>query len=210
MTARFVRSLATVVSLSIPAVAFGQRSQGSTIARLTPYVGYRAFGAMANGPLGTRVGNAGAPIYGAQLGINLTPNVALVGNVGYSASNIEVGLPIIGGLKIADSKALLYDGGVQLRLPALTSLGTGMTPFVEGGAGAIRYEVHAGPLTTRSTNFAANYGGGVDLQLTRALGLRVMAKDYVGKFDFKEATGFAVTGSTAHNWLFGAGINLGF
>jgi hypothetical protein len=210
MNARLVRSVGVAALLAAPAVAFGQRSQGSTIARLTPYVGYMAFGAMANGPLGTRLSNQGAPVYGAQLGVSLTPNVALVGNVGYAASNVEVGLPIIGGLKIADSKALIYDGGVQLRLPAVTSLGTGVTPFVEGGAGAIRYEVNAGSLSTTSTNFAANYGGGVDLQLTRALGLRVMAKDYVGKFDFKEATGFSVTGNTSHNWLFGAGINLGF
>jgi hypothetical protein len=167
------------------------------------------FGSIADGPLGTSVASQPALVYGAQVGLNVTPNVALVGNVGYASSTIEVGLPIIGGLRVGDSKALLYDGGVQLRLPGIASLGT-LVPFVEGGAGAIRYEVSAGPVRTTSTNFAANFGGGVDVQLSRGLGARLMAKDYVGKFDFKEAIGFDLTGKTTHNIVLGVGLNLGF
>jgi hypothetical protein len=210
MTTRLVRSLVALALVAPTASGWAQRQAPPAVARITPYVGLITFGSFANGPIGTRLSNQSSAIYGAQLGLSLTPNVALVGNVGYTDSNIEVGLPIIGGLKIAESKALLYDGGLQLRLPAVTSLGTGVVPYVEAGAGAIRYEVRAGPLTTKATNFAANYGGGVDLQVSRALGLRVMAKDYVGKFDFKEATGFNVSGNTAHNWVFGVGVNLGF
>jgi outer membrane protein with beta-barrel domain len=210
MLTRFVRSFTLVALAATPAIVTAQKKQAPTIVRLTPYVGYMAFGSIASGPLGSQLTNAGAPLYGLQLGIDVTPNVALVGNLGYSDSNIEVGLPIIGGLKVADSKAVLYDGGLQLRLPTLSSMGTGIVPYVEAGAGAIHYEVRGGPVTTRSTNLAVNYGGGLDLQMTRALGLRVMVKDYVGKFDFKEATGLSLNGNTAHNWLFGAGLNLGF
>jgi hypothetical protein len=182
MIKRIVNSLAALCSLALPATVLSQKPEASTV-RLTPYVGYIAFGSIANGPLGTRLSNQASAIYGAQLGVSVTPNVAVVGNVGYSSSNIQVGLPIIGGLNIADSKVLLYDGGIQLRLPAVTTLGTGLIPYVEGGAGAIRYEVRAGPLATKATSFAGNFGGGVDLQLTKALGLRAMAKDYIGKFE---------------------------
>ena len=209
MVPRFVRLIAA--ALAVAPVALGaQKKDTGTAARFTPYVGYMAFGSLADGPLGTRIANQAAPIYGVQLGLSVTPNVALVGNLGYSDSNVEVGLPIIGGLKVATSKTVLYDGGIQVRLPGLTSLGTGVVPYVEGGVGAMHYEVNGGPITVNSTNVAFNYGGGLDVQMSRSLGVRLMAKDYVGKFDFKEATGFNITGNTAHNLMFAAGINLGF
>lgn len=187
-----------------------QQQSRPTVARVTPYVGYITYGSFANGPLGTRVGNQPAPIYGVQVGLDVLPNVAIVGHLGYSDSNVEVGVPILGGLKIADSRALLYDGGVQVRLPGLASDRTAIVPYVEAGVGAIRYEVSAAGLTTKSTNVAGNFGGGLDLQLNRAFGVRLMAKDYVGKFDMQEATGFDIGSSVAHNWVFGLGMNLGF
>ena len=207
----FTRTLRTIAAavIVVPAAVFAQRST-PTVARITPYVGYMTFGNFASGPIGTRIANQATAVYGAELGIDISPNVALVGNIGYADSNIQVGLPIIGGISIADSKVLMYDGGVQLRLPATTALGAGLVPFVQGGAGAIRYEIRTGPLTTKSTNFAFNAGGGLDLQLSRSLGIRAMAKDYIGKFDFKEATSLNLHGKTANNWAYSVGLNLGF
>lgn len=184
-------------------------AQGSAAARITPYVGYLASGSIADGPLGSRLVNQGAPVYGVQLGLNLSPNIALVGNVGYADSELEAGFTWLGGVSIADSKVLMYDGGVQLRFPALTRPGTGIVPFVEGGVGAIRHEMSVGPLMTRSTNVAFTAGGGVDLQLSHALGVRVMAKDHMSRFDYGEAIGIANEGRRAHNWVLGVGINLG-
>lgn len=197
-------SLALVVA-AVPAMA-----QRPTVARVTPYVGYMQFGSYADGPLGTSIRTAGAPLYGVQLGFDLTPNIAFVGNVGYSASNLEVGVPILGGLDLGTSRVLLYDAGLQLRMPSVGALGTGVAPFVEAGAGAMRTDVSAGPVSTHSTNFAMNYGGGVDLQLRRNIGLRLAAKDYVGKLDLKEPTGFDINTKTTHNWAFSVGLNLGF
>ena len=185
-------------------------AQSRPAARLTPYVGFLASGSIASGLFGFNVGNAGAPVYGLQLGINVTPNVAVVGNVGYSDTELEAGLPIIGGIGIADSKILMYDGGLQLRFPALTRAGTGMVPFVEGGVGAIRHDISVGPVTTHSTNVAFTAGGGVDLQLTNALGVRLMAKDHMSRFDYGEAIGLANEGRRAHNWVLGVGLNLGW
>lgn len=198
-------SLALAVA-AIPALA--QRPV-ATAARVTPYVGYMQFGSYIDGPLGTSVRNAGAPVYGVQLGFDLTPNIAFVGNVGYSSSNLEVGVPILGGLNFGSSNVMLYDAGLQLRLPSVGSSG-GMSPFVEAGAGAMRTEVTAGPIKTHSTNFAFNYGGGVDLMLTRNLGLRGSVRDYVGKLDLKEPTGFDINTKTTHNWAFSVGLNVGF
>jgi hypothetical protein len=178
-------------------------------ARVTPYVGYLASGSIANGPFGFEIGNVGAPVYGLQLGINLTPNIAIVGNVGYADSELEAGLPIIGGYSFADSKVLMYDGGVQLRFPATTRGGTGIVPFIEGGVGAIRNELTAGPVRTTSTNVAFVAGGGLDLQLTNAFGVRLMAKDHMSRFDYGEAIGIPNNGRRAHNWVVGLGLNLG-
>ena len=44
----------------------------------------------------------------------------------------------------------------------------------------------------------------------RGLALRVMAKDYIGKFNFQDAIGFDVNGGTAHNWAFSAGMKFDF
>ena len=209
MITRLVR-FATLPALLVASTAGAQQQSRPTVARVTPYVGYITYGNFATGPLGTRVGNQPAPIFGVQVGLDVMPNVAIVGHLGYSDSNVEVGVPILGGLKIADSRALLYDGGVQVRLPGLASDRTAIVPYAEAGVGAIRYEVTAAGLSTKSTNVAYNFGGGLDLQLNRAFGVRLMAKDYVGKFDFEEATGFGISGSVAHNWVFGLGMNLGF
>ena len=108
----------SVSSLALAALAFtavNADAQARPAARITPYVGFLASGSIASGPFGFEIGNAGAPLYGLQLGVNVTPNIAIVGNVGYSDTEIQAGLPIIGGLSLADSKVLMYDGGVQLR-----------------------------------------------------------------------------------------------
>ena len=209
MLKNFVNRLATTL-LGATVFATPLFAQKPTVARITPYVGYIQFGTFLDGPIGTRISNQGSAILGGELGLDIAPNVSLVGNVGYADSNIEVGLPIIGGFDIADSKVLLYDGALQLRLPMASSLGSGITPFVQGGVGAMRYEIRAGSLETKSTNLAANVGAGVDLQLSRNLGVKLMAKDYIGRFDMAEATGFNLSQKTAHNWAFTAGISLGF
>jgi hypothetical protein len=203
----------SVSSLALAAFVFSAvpvAAQSGPSARITPYVGFLAAGSIAQGPFGFEVGNAGAPVYGLQLGVNLTRNLALVGNVGYADSELEAGLPIIGGYSFADSKVLMYDGGLQLRFPAVTGSGTGIVPFVEGGFGAIRNELTVGPVRTTSTNVAVIAGGGVDLQLTNSLGLRVMAKDHMSRFDYGEAIGIPNEGRKAHNWVLGLGLNLGW
>jgi hypothetical protein len=175
---------------------------------VSPYAGYMMFGKLFEGPIGTSISAGSGPVYGAQMSLTMAKNVALYGNVGYSSSDLKVGIPILGGLDVGTSKALMYDGGVELRLPMQSA--TVVTPFVQGGVGAIRYEVESGFLNTKATNLAYNFGGGVDVRLSPNFGVRLMAKDYLGKFDFKEATSFDLNGKTTNNVALTLGVNLGF
>jgi len=178
---------------------------------VTPYAGYLVTGSVFDGPFGTNVGSANGPIVGAQLGLDITPNVAVVGNVGYSSSDLEIGVPILGGIGVGTSSMWLYDGALQLSIPIQTSGGMGLRPFVQAGAGAITQKVEAASLVgTDATSFAWNVGGGVDLQLSRNVGVRLMAKDYISRFDSREAVGFDVESRQAHNWGITLGLKLGF
>lgn len=181
-----------------------------TAFELTPYAGYMIFGDYLKGPLGTSISNAPGAIYGVQLGMKIYPNVSLIGNLGYSSSDVQAGIPFLGGYSIAHSSTLLYDGGLQLDLPLTTASGLALKPFVQVGAGAMRYNISESIVSTTATNFAANFGAGADLALGQSMGLRLMAKDYVGKFDFHDATQLDVQGQTAHNWALSAGLRFNF
>src|SRR5688572_4482425 len=171
------------VVVAVPAVAQNPASAistGKTI-QLTPYAGYIMFGNFIDGPLGTSLSRAAGPLYGAQLGLTVAPGVEVVGNVAYSDGDLRVGIPFLGGYSIGRTKALLYDGSIQLDLPAARKSGLAISPFVQVGAGAIRWDIDLGNslLQTHSTNLTANVGAGIDLPLGDAMSVRLMAKDYI-------------------------------
>ena len=142
--------------------------------------------------------------------MKLSPNISLVGNLGYTSSDVRVGVPFLGGYSIAQSSTLLYDGGLQLDLPLTTASGLSFKPFAQVGAGAMRYDISESIVATKATNFATNVGVGADLALGPSMGVRLMAKDYFGRFDFKDATQLDVQSEMAHNWAFSAGLRLNF
>jgi len=204
LVALFVGIASTASAQSAPSAATGTEFE------LTPYAGYMIFGDYLKGPLGTSVSNAPGAIYGAQLGMKLAPNISLIGNVGYTSSDIQAGIPFLGGYSIAHSSTLLYDGGLQLDLPINTGTGVGLKPFIQGGVGAMRYNINESILQTNSTNFAANVGVGADVALGQGVGLLFMAKDYIGKFNFQDATGLGIQGETSHNFALSAGLRFNF
>lgn len=173
---------------------------------ITPYAGYMKFGNLVDGPLGTRVRGAAGPVYGAEATLGITRGLDLVGNLAYASTDLEVGVPVVGGLSLGRSSALLYDAALRLGVP----LGTGgIKPFVQAGAGAMRQQIELGPVATKATNFAYSVGAGVELPLGSRLGLQLMAKDYIGKFDAREATAIDVNTGTRHNLTLSAGVRLG-
>ena len=210
MRSRLFTSALALAAVAAPAAAQQQTSPRAAILDVAPYAGYMIFGKFLEGPLGTSVGNQSAPVYGAQVGMGLSKNLTLIGNVAYAKSDVEVGVPVLGGLSVGNSEALIYDAGLQYKFDS--PMQSGLRPFVQLGAGAIRYDIDAASIVKlRATNFAANGGVGVDYQISPNLAITALAKDYVGKFDFKEATQFdLVDGKLAHNFALTLGVKLGF
>jgi Outer membrane protein beta-barrel domain len=211
----FLVPLCSAVAVATLATAAHAQSRATTLPSgkafdFTPYVGYMVFDSYMDGPLGTSLGNAPAPVYGVQLGMRIAPNISIVGNVAASSSDIKAGIPILGGLTVAQSNMLIYDGGLQLDVPALTMAGTSFSPFIQAGAGAFRYDISQSFLSTTATNFAANIGVGADIAIGKSMGVRLMAKDYIGKFDFEDATFIDFETKTANNLAFSAGLRMSF
>ena len=197
-------------SLAVAAPAFAQNPGSGTVLHVSPYAGVMVFGDYLKGPLGTSVSNAPAPVYGTQVGLSLSPNLSLIGNIGYTQSDIKVGVPILGGLSVGHSSMLIYDGGLEYNFGSMKSGGLPVSPFVQAGVGAIRYNIDESILQTNATNLAGNLGLGADLQLGKGMALRLLAKDYIGKFNFKDATGFDISGETSHNYTLSAGLRFDF
>lgn len=209
MGATVVRAVA-ILAISAATAAFhtvaAQTSRGAFVA---PYAGYMVHGAWYDGPLGTNVTAASAPVVGAQIGVPLVKGVSLTGNLAYSSGDLEVGLPILGGVSVGKNKMWMYDAAIELG--GLTGAQqSGIGPFVQGGLGGMTNEISNSVLDTRSTNLAYIAGVGVDMRMTRSLAVRLQARDYIGRFDSREAVGFKVEGNLAHNWALSAGVKLAF
>jgi opacity protein-like surface antigen len=192
------------VALTTPLAA--QSASGPSFG-LTPYAGYIKFGSLISGPFGTSIRDASSAVYGAEAQLGLTKGIALVGNVAYSQPDLQVGAPLIGGVSVGRSSVLMYDGALRLRVPV--TAGLPISPFIQGGAGAVRQSFDIGPATPHATNFAYNVGAGADLALAPRLGVQLMVKDYIGKFDAQQATSINVDTKTTHNWALSAGLRLG-
>lgn len=200
-----------VLSLAVVGALIGRAAVAQTSAsriEVTPYAGYMLFGDFVKGPLGTSISNAGGALVGAQLGIGLTPNVAVVGSAARASGDINLGIPFFDGITVGSSSAWMFDGALQLSMP-LPGRAIAFTPFVQLGAGAMRHTVKIG-LSTDATNFVGTVGAGADFGLTRTIGLRVMAKDYIGRFDVREATTLDYQPEIAHNIGLSAGLKIAF
>lgn len=218
-TSSFIRPslAASLLAFTLPLAAHAQRSRAASPApttglafEATPYVGYMIFGNYLSGPLGSSVSNAPAPLIGAELGMKITPNLSIVGNLATTSSDIQAGIPLLGGISVAHSRLVMYDAGLQLAIPMTTAMGTSMTPFIQAGAGAMRYDITQSVINTTATNFAANVGAGVDFAVGRGVGVRVVAKDYIGKFDAQQATYLDIGTNTTHNLALNAGVRFSF
>jgi hypothetical protein len=208
---RPARLLPTVAGLLLatPLVAQSRRAEPATragIADITPYAGVIMFGNYLDGPLGTSVRSRPAPIGGAQLSVALTPAISLTGNVGYTSGDLEVGAPILGGLRVGSSSSWIYDAGLELRLPSSSTI----APFLQAGGGAITTKLTGGPLSTTSTNPAFNAGAGLDLSFGRSAALRLQVRDYVARYTSEEVAGFEAKGNVSHNIAASAGLRFSF
>lgn len=207
-----MKSLSMVGALTGLALVAGplQAQQPKPSIKLTPYVGYMSFGSLASGPLGSRLTNGTGAVYGGQLSIPFTRSLGLYGNVAYSQPGLEVGIPILGGVSIGQSSVLMYDAGIQLSAPLGSPFTRQITPFVQAGVGGMRYSLQVSPVHVKATNVAYNVGVGADIPVASSVGIRLMAKDYIGKFDASDVVGIDVNTKMTHNLAASIGVSLGF
>ncbi|HZK79009.1 MAG TPA: hypothetical protein VFC35_08875 [Gemmatimonadaceae bacterium] len=217
MKTRIVTAAALALGLALSAsVSQAQRStrrfpSTETIPApsITPYGGYMVFGDILNGPLGTRLTSSAASVYGAQVNLPIGSSLSIVGNLAYSQPNLQVGIPILGGIDFGKSDVWMYDAGLQFSAPVITGQRS-IIPFVQAGVGGMKYNLQVSGVNTNASNLAFNAGIGADLPLAQNIGLRVMAKDYIGKFDVNEATSLDYTAKSSNNVALSVGLKLGF
>ncbi len=176
---------------------------------VTPYGGYMVFGDIATGPFGTSLTNSSGAVYGAQAQLPLGQVLSVIGNVAYAQPTLRFGVPILGGVDFGKSDVLMYDAGFQFSAPTRAGI-RAITPFVQLGAGGMKYDVQVAGISRSATNLAVNAGVGVDVPLAQNLGIRLFAKDYIGKFDVNEAAGLDYDAKTTHNIALSAGLKLQF
>jgi hypothetical protein len=183
---------------------------------VSPYVGYMRFGALNEYDGNVRESFDNRPVYGAQAGLAVTRNLSVVGNFGYSRTRpvLKSGASATAQLPTSPSDVgvWLYDANAEYRLPVAAMNGI-VRPFVQAGAGQIRYSTAATDIRSRSnTSTALNAGAGVDVQLG-TVGLRVMAKDYLTSLDWDRADDVTLRNRAsrrANNIALTAGLKVGF
>lgn len=184
--------------------------QTGTIFEVTPYVGVMSFGDYLTGPYGTSITNAPATMVGTQVGMHVSPNLSIIGNIATGSSDIQASAPYVGGISIAQSTVTLLDAGLQYEMPLTGMSGIQFTPIFQAGAGAMRYSITQGYVNTNATNLAGNLGAGADISVGHGVGVRFLVKDYIGRFDVQQATYLNATANMAQSFLFSAGLRLSF
>lgn len=182
------------------------RDSGRDGIAVTPYAGYMLFGDLLQGPLGTSLSNTNGAIFGAQLSLPVAGPIALYANGGLARSDLNVGLPIIGGIDVGSTDAWMFDGGLEIRAPRTGTV----RPVIQAGAGVTHYSIANSILSTEATNAMAVFGAGFDVPVTSGIDLRLLARDHIGRFDFREAVFADIRGRTTHNIGLTAGLRMSF
>ncbi len=200
--------LLTVLALAgLPLVA--QQSPSVQAIRIGPTAGYLTFGPYFTGPGGLQFSNDNSAAFGGGLEFPVWRDLSVVGNVLHATSDWSFQeVPLIGSLTIGGASLWFFDAGLRLHFP----LGSARTvlPFVEAGAGAIRYAVNNSLLEGQATNLALVGGLGITTRIGERLGVEARVKDYFASFkSVDDAAALGVTGRRAHTVGFLVGLTIG-
>ena len=186
------------------------RSSDISISRgsfaVTPFGGYLLSQRFIDGPLGTSLNVASAPMYGVQASLPLAPSASLIGTVAYANGDLEGGLPIVGGITLGESTTAIFDAAVELRLDN----GARFVPLIQLGGGATWREVTVQGMSSSTTDFEVSGGIGADFPISNSIALRLMAKDYYGKANFGTIGSFEATTDDLHAVAFTGGLRITF
>lgn len=179
---------AVVLTTAVAEAQRTPRSSAITVTRgsfaIAPFGGYLISQNLVDGPLETSLGVSSAPLYGLQASLPLAPGASLIGALGYSSGNLEIGLPLLGGISVGNGNTWLFDASVELRLDSWEEQGKRVIPLAQLGGGALRRELTVIGISARTTDFMVSAGLGADLPITSNMAIRLMAKDHYGRADF--------------------------
>lgn len=213
---RLILSVLLVGVAALPARAQVVEPARSGSFFVTPYAGYMVFGDLfesANGNV--EISNEDGALFGAQAGVNLTPSIALLGNLGYAKSAFTLEYDNGGSQRTSsDLGIFLYDAALQFRVP-VSALGSRISPLAQVGVGAIKYTFDTDDIQSDGrTDVAFNVGLGADVGLARGVALRLMAKDYITSFKWTDIQNVQfdddIEGNVAHNFGLTAGLRIGY
>lgn len=175
-----------------------------------PYAGYMFFGDLWDFAGPTEQSLEDAPMFGAQAGVNLTPSIALLGNLGYSKSafTLENDATNTSERISGDMGVFFYDASLQFRIPMNS---TRISPLAQVGVGGVRYSLDSDDITgePRSSDVAFNVGLGADIGLGRGVALRLMAKDYITSTKWNDIQEVDFDDDAADNVAHNIGLTLG-
>lgn len=199
-----MRARIAVAALAATALAAPVEAQRITRFEVAPTAGYLVPGDIARGPFGTALRAANAPMIGATAALRVAGPVSLYAGAAFSDSDLEVGLPVVGGVSLTGARVFIVDGGLQLR-------GSGTSaPVVQLGVGSMHYSIATGLVDVVADNVVLSAAAGYDLALAPGFGLRILAKDWVGRFDSSDAILVDAPVRTAHNFGLSAGLRFAF
>jgi opacity protein-like surface antigen len=210
--------MAAPMSTPLAAQMPGDPATSGASVYVQPYVGYIRYGNLFRFNDGSQYTNENGPIYGVQAGFSFTPMISLIGNFNFNESKFQVENSANEANNVSgDVGVYMYDANLQFRLPFITNMtGSWIAPLAQVGAGQTRYTLSGNRLDDdqRINSTTLNWGLGGDFQLTPAIGMRLMAKDYITNLNWDDVTEVSFSrdsrDSRAHNWVFSLGLNLGF
>jgi len=199
------------LGLAIGVSANSANAQSITVDRgsaaVVPFAGYMFTQDFIKGPYGTNVGNVSSAVYGVQASLPLAPSASLIGTIGYSSGDLEVGVPIIGGIGVGESNTLIMDAAVELRADNWSG---SFVPYAQLGGGALRRQFKVAGLSASTTDFQVSLGVGADFPISDNLALRVLAKDYYGKADFGRIGDLSASTKDIHTFAITGGLSIRF
>jgi hypothetical protein len=183
--------------------AFGTQARAqSARVEIVPTAGWLFPGDLARGPLGSALRAAHAPLLAGTAAVRIAGPVSLWGGVSFADSELELGLPLAGGVPLTDTRLIVLDAGIQLR-------GHGpAAPVLQLGLGSMHYRFATGLVDVRADNVVVSVAAGMDLAIAPGLALRFLARDWVGRFDSSDAIIVDLPARSAHNLALSAGLRL--
>lgn len=211
MMRSMVFTLSALALLGTTSAAHAQRRTSNvSISRgefaVAPFGGYLLSQRFIDGPLGTSLDVASAPMYGMQLSLPLAPSASIVGTMAHSSGDLEAGVPILGGMSIGETTTTVFDAAAELRLDNNARF----IPLIQFGGGATRREVTVAGVSSSTTDFQVSGGIGADFPISTNIALRVMAKDYYGRADFGSIGTLQARTDDLHAVAFTGGLRIAF